>query len=53
MGWISLLLTIFGVIVLIYIFWKVRRLDKESKQRREELIRVYSKDKLNEQGASV
>lgn len=39
---IGAILTIVGIPSLIYIFWQVREMNKESKKRREELRKLYS-----------
>jgi hypothetical protein len=48
---VSLILIILGTIILGYVFWKVKKIDKEHKKRLEELTRVYSdkKDKIKNQ----
>lgn len=42
-NYIDNLLVIVGIPIMIYIFWKVRKVDKEMKQRRKELIESYRK----------
>ena len=39
---IGAILTIVGIPSLIYIFWQVREMNKESKKRREEVRKLYS-----------
>ena len=40
---IGAILTIIGIPLLIYIFWKVRKMEKERKKDREELRKLYEK----------
>jgi len=44
------ILTLFGIPLLIYIFYQVRKMDKEINKKRKELVKLYSQILPNTNG---
>ena len=47
-NYIEIILVMIAIPLLIYIFIRVRKMDKEMKEKREELMRIYGNEKRGE-----